>query len=39
MKKLLFFGAFAALLAVTGCNEKKEVSKDVVSFDEIAKFY
>ena len=35
MKKVFILGAFAALLAVTGCNEKKEVSKDVVSFDEV----
>ena len=31
----MILGAFAALLALTGCNEKKEVSKDVVSFDEV----
>lgn len=35
MKKVFILGAFAALLAVTGCNEKQEVSKDVVSFDEV----
>jgi nitroreductase len=35
MKKVFILGAFAALLAITGCNEKKEVSKDVVSFDEV----
>ncbi|MBE6266461.1 MAG: nitroreductase [Prevotella ruminicola] len=35
MKKVFILGAFAALLAVTGCNEKKEVSNDVVSFDEV----
>lgn len=39
MKKFIMFVAFAALLAVTGCNEKQDVSKDVVSFDEIVKFY
>ena len=35
MRKAMIPGAFAALLAVTGCNEKKEASKDVVSFDEV----
>ena len=35
MKRVVILGAFAALLALTGCNEKKEVSKDVVSFDEV----
>ena len=35
MKKVMILGAFAALVAMTGCNEKKEVSKDVVSFDEV----
>ena len=30
MKKVFILGAFAALLAITGCNEKQEVSKDVV---------
>jgi len=35
MKRVVILGAFTALLALTGCNEKKEVSKDVVSFDEV----
>ena len=35
MRRVVILGAFAALLALTGCNEKKEVSKDVVSFDEV----
>ena len=35
MKKVMILGAFVALLAVTGCNEKKEVSKTDVSFDEV----
>ena len=35
MKKVLILGAIAALLAVTGCDDKKEVSTDVVSFDEV----
>ena len=35
MKKVMILGALAALLAVTGCNEKKEVSNAVVSFDEV----
>ena len=35
MKKVFILSAFAALLAVTGCDEKQEVSKDVVSFDEV----
>ena len=35
MRKAMILGAFAALLTVTGCNEKKEASKDVVSFDEV----
>ena len=35
MKKVMILGALAALLALTGCNEKKEAAKDVVSFDEV----
>jgi nitroreductase len=35
MKKQMILGALAALLALTGCSEKKEVSKDAVSFDEV----
>ena len=35
MRRVVILGAFAALLVLTGCNEKKEVSKDVVSFDEV----
>ena len=35
MKKVMILGAFAALVAMTGCNEKKETSKDIVSFDEV----
>jgi len=35
MKKEMILGALAALLALTGCSEKKEVSKDAVSFDEV----
>ena len=35
MKKIMILGALAALVAMTGCNEKKEASKDVVSFDEV----
>ena len=35
MKKVMILGAFVALLAMTGCYEKKEASKDVVSFDEV----
>ena len=35
MRRVVILGAFTALLALTGCNEKKEVSKDVVSFDEV----
>ena len=35
MKKVMILGALAALLAMTGCNEKKEASKYVVSFDEV----
>jgi nitroreductase len=35
MKKVMIFAAMAALVAMTGCNEKQEVSKDVVSFDEV----
>ena len=35
MKKAMILGALAALMVVTGCNEKKEASKDVVSFDEV----
>ena len=35
MKKVMILGALAALLALTGCNEKKEAANDVVSFDEV----
>ena len=35
MKKVMILGALAALLAVTGCNEKKEAAKDGMSFDEV----
>ncbi|MBO6032357.1 MAG: nitroreductase family protein [Prevotella sp.] len=35
MKKMMILGALAALLAISGCNEKKEVSKADVSFDEV----
>ena len=35
MKKVMILGALAALLAISGCNEKKEVSKADVSFDEV----
>lgn len=35
MKEVMILGALAALLALTGCNEKKEAAKDVVSFDEV----
>lgn len=27
--------ALAALVSITGCNEKKEAAKDIVSFDEV----
>lgn len=35
MKKAMILGAIAALLAITGCNEKKGASESVVSFDEV----
>ena len=35
MKKVMILGALAALLATTGCSEKQETSKEVVSFDEV----
>ena len=35
MKKVMILGALAALLAMTGCYEKKEAAKEVVSFDEV----
>ena len=35
MKKVMMLGALAALLATTGCNEKKEESKAITSFDEV----
>ena len=31
----MILGAIAALLAITGCNEKKGASEAVVSFDEV----
>ena len=35
MKKVMTLCALAALVAITGCNEKKEAAKDIVSFDEV----
>lgn len=35
MKRVMILSAFVALIAMTGCNENKEVSNDVVSFDEV----
>ena len=35
MKKVMILSALAALMAITGCNEKQEVSKAAVSFDEV----
>ena len=35
MKKVMIFAALTAMVTMTGCSEKKEVSKDVVSFDEV----
>ncbi|MBR0259743.1 MAG: nitroreductase family protein [Prevotella sp.] len=35
MKKVMIFAALTAMVTMTGCSEKKEASKDVVSFDEV----
>lgn len=35
MKKVMIFVALTAMVTMTGCSEKKEASKDVVSFDEV----
>ena len=35
MKKVMIFAALTAMVTMTGCGEKKEASKDVVSFDEV----
>ena len=35
MKKAMTLCALAALVAITGCKEKKEAAKDIVSFDEV----
>ena len=35
MKKEMIFAALTAMVTMTGCSEKKEASKDVVSFDEV----
>ena len=35
MKKVMILAALTAMVTMTGCSEKKEASKDVVSFDEV----
>ena len=35
MKKVMIFAALTAMVTMTGCSEKKEAAKDVVSFDEV----
>ena len=35
LKKVMIFAALTAMVTMTGCSEKKEASKDVVSFDEV----
>ena len=35
LKKVMIFAALTAMVTMTGCGEKKEASKDVVSFDEV----
>jgi len=35
MKKVMIFVALTAMVTMTGCSEKKEASKNVVSFDEV----
>ena len=35
MKKVMFLAALTAMMSMIGCSEKKEASKDVVSFDEV----
>ena len=35
MKKVMIFAALTAMVTMTGCSEKMEASKDVVSFDEV----
>ena len=35
MNKVMFLAALTAMMSMIGCSEKKEASKDVVSFDEV----
>ena len=35
MKTVMILAALTAMVTMTGCSEKKEASKDVVSFDEV----
>ena len=35
MKKVMILAVLTAMVTMTGCSEKKEATKDVVSFDEV----
>ncbi len=35
MKKVMILAALTAMVTMIGCSEKKEASKDVMSFDEV----